>query len=66
MGSEAGSEACQEATSANPTAARTEDGGSGENKATGATSPETLNGGTHGFRHNCQEKPIEYLSHFSM
>ena len=37
MGSEAESEASKEATSANPTAARTEDGGSGENKATGVT-----------------------------
>ena len=44
MGSEAGSEASKEATSANPTAARTEDGGTGENKSTGGRSPVTLTG----------------------
>ena len=42
--SAAGSEAPNEATSANPTATWTEDGGSGENKATGAYSLVYLSG----------------------
>ena len=45
----AGSEAPNEAYSANPTSTWVEDGGSGENKATGATSPVILIGVLNGI-----------------